>query len=495
MKNIKRIGVVGGGSSGFIAALMLRTRFPNHHIDIICSKKLGIIGVGEGSTEHWTDFAEYVGLRDDEMISECNATFKIGIMFEDWGVDKYMHSIQDGYNLELGSQYPFVFANMIKDDVHSDQMSNKGFWENKINNWYIENNQVPVAQFHFDTFKLNEYLTSHAGARGINIIDDEITKVNHDDEGNISTIESDTATYDYDFYIDCTGMRRVLMSTLGAKWESHKEYLHTNSAIVFQTPDTDNYNMWSLAKGMKHGWMFRTPTYGRWGNGYIFDSEYLTPEGAKAEVEEVLGHEITIGKHIKFDPGALDNAWIKNCCAIGLSSSFIEPLEASSIGSSIQQMFMLVHNLHNYNDDTVDRYNRSFKSLIENIRDFIVLHFVCPRVDTEFWRKVADTPLPKSLQTKLDIWRHRMPTHIDFDDDTNFILFKSLHFVMVLHGLKLFDIDSIGEEYATLHESFKQKADEVREHLNNESHEDHTFLTHKEFLTMVRKLHKETTGQ
>ena len=138
-------------------------------------------------------------------------------MFEDWGVDKYMHSIQDGYNLELGSQYPFVFANMIKDDVHSDQMSNKGFWENKINNWYIENNQVPVAQFHFDTFKLNEYLTSHAGARGINIIDDEITKVNHDDEGNISTIESDTATYDYDFYIDCTGMRRVLMSTLGAK--------------------------------------------------------------------------------------------------------------------------------------------------------------------------------------------------------------------------------------------------------------------------------------
>ena len=123
-------------------------------------------------------------------------------MFEDWGVDKYMHSIQDGYNLQLGSQYPFVFANMIKDDVHSDQMSNKGFWENKINNWYIENNQVPVAQFHFDTFKLNEYLTSHAGARGINIIDDEITKVNHDDEGNISTIESDTATYDYDFYID-----------------------------------------------------------------------------------------------------------------------------------------------------------------------------------------------------------------------------------------------------------------------------------------------------
>ena len=88
-----------------------------------------------------------------------------------------------------------------------------------------------------------------------------------------------------------------------------------------------------------------------------------------------------------------------------------------------------------------------------------------------------------------------MPTEIDFDQDTNFILFKALHFVMVLHGLKLFNIDAIADEYSTIHESFKEKADEVRTHLQGESNEDHEFLTHKEFLTMVRKLHMEATGQ
>jgi hypothetical protein len=491
--NTAKFAIVGGGTAGLVSALMLKTRFPNNQVDIICSKKIGIIGVGEGSTEHWTDFADYVGIDTDELITKCDATFKIGIMFQDWGVPDYMHSIQDGYNLQLGNQYPFVFGNIIKDNVHSIKLSNKSFWENKINKWYIDNNRVPVAQYHFNTFKLNEFLTDKALNKGINIIDDEITEVIHNEEGNISNIKSGAADYEYDFYVDCTGFKKLLISSLGANWVSHKEYLPTNSAIVFQTPDTDDYNMWSLAKGMKYGWMFRTPTYGRWGNGYIFDDEFITPEQAKAEVEEVLGHEITIGKHIKFDPGALDKAWIKNCCAIGLSSSFIEPLEASSIGSSIQQMFLLIHNLSNYNESTIKNYNKSFRSLVENIRDFIVLHFVCKRNDTDFWKKVAETQLPESLQDKLNIWRDRLPNETDFDTDTNFILFKALHFVMVLHGLELFNTDKIKDEYNTIDNSFKQKADEVKAHLADEASSEFDFLTHKEFLTVVRNVYNGVT--
>ena len=53
MKDIKKIVVVGGGTAGMVSALILKSRFPSMQIDIICSKKIGIIGVGEGSTEHW----------------------------------------------------------------------------------------------------------------------------------------------------------------------------------------------------------------------------------------------------------------------------------------------------------------------------------------------------------------------------------------------------------------------------------------------------------
>jgi hypothetical protein len=483
-----RYCIVGGGTAGLVSALILKTRFPNSEVDLIKSEKIGIIGVGEGSTEHWQDFADYVGISNDELIKETDATFKIGIMFKDWGVPDYMHSIQDGYNLLLQNQYPYIYANIIKDNVHSDNLSNKGFWQNKINTWYFENNQSPVAQYHFNTFKLNKFLTDKVLAKGVNIFDDEILEVNHDSEGNISTLVSKDYTYEYDFYIDSTGFRKLLISSMGAKWISHKDYLATNSAIVFQTPDTENYNMWSLAQGMKYGWMFRTPTYGRWGNGYIFDDEFITPEQAKAEVEEVLGHEITIGKHIKFDPGALDKTWIKNCCAVGLSSSFIEPLEASSIGATIQQVFMLINSLAGYNQTTIDHYNSSYRSVVENIRDFIVIHFLCKRNDTEFWKKVSNLPIPDSLQEKLDLWRDRIPCEMDFDKDSKYIMFKSLHFLMVAHGLELFNTEGIKQEFESLSRDIRFDADNVVKDLKNENDVNEEFVTHKEFLTMVRNL-------
>jgi len=482
-----KIGIVGAGTAGLVSALVLKTRFPQYQVDIVCSKRIGIIGVGEGSTEHWTSFADYVGIDTGEMITKCNATMKIGIMFKDWGVPDYMHSIQDGYNLITRDNYPFVYSKLISDNVSSKELSGEIYWENQIPNWFLKTNRVPVAQYHFDTFKLNDYLTTIALERGININYDEITDVTINSDGEIDCLISENNTYAYDFYVDCTGFKRFLIGKLGAKWISHKEYLKTNSAIVFQTPDTDNYNMWSLAKAMDYGWLFRTPVFGRWGNGYIYDSEFLTPEQAKEEVEKVLGHEITIGQHIKFDPGALDKTWIKNCCAIGLSSSFVEPLEASSIGASIQQSFLLINRLVNYNQDSIDKYNTSVLSIVENIRDFIVLHFVCPRRDTAFWRKVAEVKLPPSLEQNLKVWKSHIPHKDDFENVSNYVLFKELHFIFILHGLQLFDIEKIKVEYETVSNDTKEYVNKVIQELTATGRISQESITHKKMLIAIKK--------
>ena len=482
-----RICIVGSGTAGLVSALMMKKRFPDSQVDIVCSKRIGIIGVGEGSTEHWLNFANFVGINAGEMIKACDATFKIGIMFKDWGVPDYMHSIQDGYNLVWEKNYPIIFGKMVSDGAPAKEMNGEIFWDNKVQKWFLDNNVSPVAQYHFDTFKLNDFLTNIALDRDIAIYHDEITDATLTATGDIDELQSADASYKYDFYIDCTGFKKFLISKLGAKWVSHKEYLKTNSAIVFQTPDTENYNMWSLAKAMDYGWLFRTPVFGRWGNGYIYDDEFLTPEQAKEEVERVLGHEIKIGQHIKFDPGSLDTPWIKNCCAIGLSSSFVEPLEASSIGTSIQQSFLLMHKLVNYNQDVIDKYNKSFTDIVHNIRDFILLHFVCPRRDTAFWRKVADVKLPDSLQKNLNVWRHKMPVADDFDNVSPYVLFKDLHFVFILHGLGLFDQDSIIREYNTMPQGAREHAIGVIEDLmnTNKSIQDDT-ITHKQMLQAIR---------
>jgi tryptophan halogenase len=484
---MKKLAVVGSGTAGLVSALIMKTSFPETDVEIICSKRIGIIGVGEGSTEHWENFAAYVGISTADMIKACDATFKIGIVFKDWGVPDYMHSIQEGYNLVSNGQYPYIYGKLISKDVDSRRMSGEIFWENKIQKWFLDNNRTPVAQYHFNTFKLNEFLTKIAIDRGIVIHHDEVTDAILADDGSIDYLTSAESNYKYDFYIDCTGFKKFLISKLGAKWVSHKEYLKTNSAMVFQTEDTDNYNMWSLAQGMKYGWLFSTPTYGRWGNGYIYDDEFLTPEQAQIEVEEFLGRKITVGQHLKFDPGALDTPWIKNCCAIGLSSSFVEPLEASSIGTSIQQSFMLSLRLVNYNQIIIDKYNSTFTDIVHNIRDFILLHFVCPRRDTEFWKKLADVKLPESLKNNLKVWQHKLPIEDDFPGSGRQLLFRASHFLLVLHGLKMFNIDSITTEFNSIPVNLQKDAENTINDLQHGNRIDQPdVLTHKEMLTIIR---------
>ena len=61
MNKVDSILVVGAGTAGLVTALILKTKYPQLNIDIVKSDKVGIIGVGEGSTEHWSDFLAYIG--------------------------------------------------------------------------------------------------------------------------------------------------------------------------------------------------------------------------------------------------------------------------------------------------------------------------------------------------------------------------------------------------------------------------------------------------
>jgi tryptophan halogenase len=320
---------------------------------------------------------------------------------------------------------------------------------------------------------------------GIGIIEDDINDVILDEDGSIKTLTGNSREYEYDFYIDSTGFKRILMNKLGAKWQSYSKYLKMKSAITFQTPEEENYNFWTLAQAMDYGWMFKIPVWGRNGNGYIFDSDYITADQAKLEVEQLLGHKIEIGKQFNFDPGTLETPWIKNCCAIGLSASFVEPLEASSIGTSIQQSFLLMQKLVNYTDTSIDDYNNSFASLMENIRDFIVLHYVTNKTNTEFWKDIRLLELPDSLKSKLDKWRHRLPVSEDFNNMSNYILFTPSNFIVVMEGLDLFDRNSIRLEYNTLHPEMKETANSIiKQQLEFEK--SIKFITHKEMISIIR---------
>ena len=246
------------------------------------------------------------------------------------------------------------------------------------------------------------------------------------------------------------------MNKLGAKWVSYGKYFKVNSAITFQTPDEDNYNTWTLAKAMDYGWRFKIPVQGRHGNGYIFSDKCTTPEKARKEIEKELGHKINIGKHIKFDPGRLDKAWVKNCVAVGLSANFIEPLEATSIGTSIQQAYLLMHNLQNNSETIRTEYNNKVIAIMNNIRDFVFLHYLPWKKHNKFWKNYMTDNAPSSLKRLLSISKKRLLIDDDIEGG-DYKLFWAKNFIQVLYGIGFYKLHNknLNKQYSFVPETFK----------------------------------------
>lgn len=437
---MKKITIVGGGTAGLISALMLRKAFPRYEINLIASSKIGIVGVGEGSTEHWRWFMEVCDIPLAELLIKARATHKYGIRFENWTnhTPDYFHSISYSGIVEPFGFYG-LYNGLIKNKkTLTENISSRGLIENKID---ANNPHLSVNQFHFDTFKLNEYFLSICSFRNIRIIDSEVIKINLDPENGYidSVFLEDLSVETSDFWIDATGLQRKIISEIEkVEWNSFSEYLQMDSAIAFPTESDPSGEIrpYTRARAMKNGWVWEIPTQDRRGNGYVYSSRHCTDEQAIEEVSNLLNRKVEPARSFRFDPGHIKKFWIKNCVAVGLSSSFVEPLEATSIGSTIQQIKCLIQNLGNYDINSKklqENYNKQMNIMMENILAMISLHYVSDRVDSSMWLEQKNMKKPEYLQNLLEIWAERPPFQTDIGF-SNYEMFLVPHFYHVAQG-------------------------------------------------------------
>lgn len=433
----RHIVILGGGTAGLLASLILTSHNPSYTVTVVESEKIGIIGVGEGSTEHWLEFMNYCNISIPELVKETGATFKSGIKFINWNGDKdhYWHAlpIQTTQIENQSGTYPIIL-HAIAENLHSDTT----VWESCLNHTIREPYPQATAQFHFDTRKLNTYFHKLARDRGVEFFTDDIVDVKLDDQGFVDSIVGEVQTYRGDFFIDASGFNRVISSKLGVKWNDVSEYLPMNRAIAFPTPYQEDIPPYTSATAMSSGWMWRIPTQDRFGNGYVYCDKFISDDDAFAEAQSVFDHPIEVAKSVKFSAGYVDKFWVKNCLNIGLSAMFVEPLEASSIGSTIQQCFGFISVYKHWDRKypaTENRYNLQMTEMAKNIVDFIQLHYFTKRNDSEFWRwcqngGVKMTPFNKET---FECFKHMYPSNAMFND--YWLMFKSLNWVQVMHGL------------------------------------------------------------
>ena len=470
--SVNKIIVVGGGTAGLLSALILKKTY-NVDIEIIKSEEIGIIGVGEGSTEQWQDFLDYCEIDWKELIKETDATVKLGIYFTGgWSKHNYYHSIQRGFSdIKLGQlnfSYLCLLANKVDQIKTADYLAIENLVKNDLN-------KSPSKQYHFNTFKLNKYLLKKCEQRGIKITNDTIKTVRLNDLGRIDKLIGEK-DYTADFYIDCTGFKRLLISSVGGKWESYSKQFPMNEAIAFPTQDTNEYTPYTESRKTNNGWTWRIPTYGRWGNGHVYNNNLKNADQAKKESEEILGHEIEIGKHVKFDPGALEKMWIQNCLAVGLCASFIEPLEATSIGTTIQQIFLFNQYFIDPSPASRKRYNDKMSIVMNNLKEFVLIHYLNEK----------DVTLPDELQDKLKIWKTRPPIGEDFLG-CSYSLFYTENYTQVLYGMDFWNSDEIKKLLLKFDRNALKILTKTTENIvNNYLDEKRNYISHKRWIENIR---------
>ncbi len=112
--------------------------------------------------------------------------------------------------------------------------------------------------------------------KGIIVKNDEIVDVSLKENGCIGSVLSENNKYVADFFIDCSGFKRILINkSLGVEWISYSDKLLMNNAITWQEKNEGDISNYTLCHAKNNGWMWRIPTQEKNAYGYIFAIDFV----------------------------------------------------------------------------------------------------------------------------------------------------------------------------------------------------------------------------
>jgi len=395
-----KIVIAGGGTAGWLAAYCLCVAHPNKHdITVIESSKVGIIGAGEGSTGILHDLLTgrlfgNSGLDINDFMMKTDSTSKLGILHQYWDKENNQYFAPIDGSITHSSSNDFIFKYVLQKFGHE-----KLHISSKLGMDFECNIPTTDCAFHFDGHKVGQFFKSHCEKNNVKVIDSVIQAVNLNDQGHIdSLVLEEGLVIGGDFFFDCTGFARLLMNAVDSKWISYKKYLPVDTAMPFIIKYKNNENVLPVttATALSSGWMWNIPLLTRRGCGYVFDSNYISREQAQKEIEAHLNVEIEPIKFINFTSGRSDKFWKNNVLSLGLASSFVEPLEATSIHSTIVQIYQFITEFLTVNANlTITKenetlYNKNISDLFESIFNFISLHYQGGKENSQFWQDIKN---------------------------------------------------------------------------------------------------------
>ncbi|UYY79357.1 tryptophan halogenase family protein [Sphingomonas sp. R1] len=437
-----RVVIAGGGTAGWVAAAALvRHLGASVDITLVESDAIGTVGVGESTIPTAWTFHRLLGINEQVFLRETNATFKLGISFENWqrDGDRYFHPFGS-----IGRALPLCDFQHFWLEAHARGLGGAlGDYsletQAALSQKFATGDPMPLAYaYHLDATAYAAFLRGLAEPAGVRRVEGRITEVAQAETGDIAALVLEGGLrIEGDLFIDCTGFRALLIEdTLKTGFEDWSHWLPTNRAFAVQSETTEAPVPYTRAIAHGAGWRWRIPLQHRMGNGFVFASDYLSDDDARAQLlAAVPGRALFDPRLIRFTTGMRKQAWNRNCLALGLASGFIEPLESTSIHLVMIAVTRLLQNFPNRVDMATfaRRFNAQSRAESEHIRDFIILHYKLNDRPEPFWRDHAARAVPDSLAARIALFEEGAAA---YQEGTDLFRVDSWNAVMLGQGVR-----------------------------------------------------------
>jgi len=436
----RKVLIVGGGSSGWMAAAYLEATLRDHprakvEITLVESPDVPRIGVGEATVPSINHVLNVIGINPAEFMRAVDGTFKQSIKHVNW-----LHKENSAYHHPFARDVNPPVDRTGIDWLMSDRsipfietvspqpkLCDMGLAPVMLGPWDFG---PPLAYaFHLNAQKFAEFLRGIATQRGVTHVLDNVTDVELRESGHIAAIHTKAGLrLEADLFIDCTGFAALLIEkALKVGWTDFSPWLLCNRAIVMRVPHELYYpgqvRPYTTATALSAGWAWETVLTSGRAIGYVHSSDHISPDDAERELRNYEGphcKDLDV-RPVPFRVGMREKAWVKNCLAMGLSGGFVEPLESTGLYLSYLLAILLQEHFP-WRDEDMEtmafRTNRIMATRYYEVLDFINLHYcLTKRTDSEFWREVQrpERIVPR-LKAKLDFWRLKPPSGVDFID-------------------------------------------------------------------------------
>lgn len=393
-----KLCIVGTGAAGWMTCVAMATRKDLFdEIVIIGSPGIPSIGVGESNTLALNHFHKEYNIDLSEFIRESDAAVKYGVYYKNWGKNNFINNFRNDkslYNI-LGippEMFYSLLGNKPKDIPITDLIA-CDLMDTIHKNHIFKSHTIYPKSWHFDAGKYINFISKHCKRYNhISIISETVTKVEKTKDKIQKLITDKNTVIEADYYVISTGYNDIL----NEEYIDLSDVLLTDKAFVYPleyTNKREQFHPYTVAKTMKYGWRWITPTYSRIGTGYVFSSRYTSIDEARQEFIDDVGINIE-PKLVNFYPRYNKETFKENYCTLGLSNGFLEPLDAPGLSitvKTISNLERIIQHQKNISDHTVvsnlrEIFNKIGEANFKYWTSFILTQYkTCWRNDTQFW--------------------------------------------------------------------------------------------------------------